>query len=105
MQMTDSPEAIAKRDPEMTAPQFAGFQGEDSCQYMIFVENIVLTQSNSFSKALILWFISLYVLNLEFDKAVKEVALFFQEFVCNLPATGSDKKQKNATYLSVTTNI
>ncbi len=71
----------------------------------MFVEDCVLTQLQSFSKALLLWFASHYILNLEYAKSVKEVALFFQEFVCNLPATGADKKLKNATYLSVTTDI
>ena len=50
-------------------------------------------------------FFSHYVLNLEYARQVKEIALFFQEFVCNLPATAADKKLKNATYLSVTTDI
>lgn len=87
------------------APRFASFEGEDSCQYFIFVEKVILTQANSFSKALLLWFVSHYVLNLEYGSNIKEVALFFQEFVCNLPATGGEKRQKNATYLSVTTDI
>ena len=43
-----------------------------------------------------------YVLNLEYPRQVKEKALFFQEFVCILPATAADKKLKNVTYLSVT---
>ena len=46
-----------------------------------------------------------YILNLEYARQVKEVALFVQEFVCNLPATAVDKRLKNATYLSVTTDI
>lgn len=55
------------------------------------------------NKALLIWFISHYVLNLEYELKVKEVALFFQ-FICNLQATGAEKK-KNATYLSVTSDI
>lgn len=98
--MTDEPIVIANRDPHRTTPRFASFEGEDTCQYIIFVEDIVLTQSNSFSKALVLWFATHYVLNLEYEKHVKEVALFFQEFICNLPATGSEKRQKMLpTYL------
>ena len=65
----------------------------------------MFTQCVSFSKTLMLWFFSHYVLNLEYARQVKEIALFFQEFVCNLPATAADKKLKNATYLSVTTDI
>ena len=36
---------------------------------------------------------------------VKEVALFFQEFVFKLPATSITKRLKSATYLSVSTDI
>ena len=104
-QMTDDPVAIAKRDPKRTAPRFASFEGEDSSQYFIFVDDFVLTQANTFSKAVMLWFVTHYILNLEYEKRVQEIALFFQEFVFNLPATGADKKQKNTTYLSVTTDI
>ena len=46
-----------------------------------------------------------YVFNLEYAKQVKEVALFFQEFVSRLPATANDRRHKNATYLAVTTDI
>ena len=36
---------------------------------------------------------------------MKDVALFFQEFVFNLPATSITKRLKSATYLTVTTDI
>ena len=102
--MTDDPLEVATRNPQRTAPRFASFEGEDTSQFFIFVDKIVLTQSNCFAKALMLFF-SHYILNLEYAKQIKEVALFFQEFVCNLPATAMDKRLKNATYLSVTTDI
>lgn len=105
MQITDEPIGIAVRPPRRTAPRFASFEGDNTCQFMIFVEDIVLVPLKSFSKSLILWFATHYILNLEYAKTIKEVALFFQEFICNLPATGADKKTKNATYLSVTTDI
>ena len=103
--MTDDPLEVAHRDPQRSAPRFSSFEGEDVSQFFVFVDKIVLTQCNGFAKDLMLWFFSHYVLNLEYGKQIKEVALFFQEFVCNLPATSSDKKLKNATYLSVTTDI
>ena len=103
--MTDNPLEIAKRDPQRTAPRFASFEGENNSQFFVFVDKLVLTQTNSFARALILSFFSHYILNLQYAVQVKEVALFFQEFVCSLPATDLDKRQKNATYLSITTNI
>ena len=103
--MTDDPLEVAKRDPQRTAPRFASFEGEDTSQIFVFVDKLVLTQSNDFAKTLMLWFFPHYVLNLEYARQVKEVALFFQEFVCNLSATDADKRLKNATYLSVSTDI
>ena len=103
--MTDDPLDVAKSDPQRTAPRFASFEGEDTSQFFIFVDKLVLTQSTSFAKALVLWFFSHYILNLEYAKQIKGVAIFFQEFVCKLPATAMDRRQKNATYLSVTTDI
>ena len=55
----------------------------------------------AFSKALMLWFVSHYIFNLEYYKQAKDVALFMQEFVFGLPT--HDKK--SGTYLSVTTDI
>ena len=52
-----------------------------------------------------LWFIGHYVFNLEYCPHVKEIALFFQEFLFKLPATSTMKRQKSATYLTVTTDI
>ena len=102
--MTDDPKTVAC-DQKQTAPRFVSFDGgEASSQYFLFVESIIITELPTFSEALILWFIAHYVLNLEYEKKIKEVALFFQEFIFDLPATAADKK-KSATYLSVTTDI
>lgn len=68
------------------------------------MDKTVLTQCNGFAKALIMWFVSHYVLNLEYARKIREVALFLSR-VCNHPATAADKKLKNATYLFVTTDI
>ena len=103
--MIDDLVVIAKRDPKRTAQWFASFEGEDVSQFFIFVEDFVLTQASSFSKPLILWFISHYILNLEYKKKIYEIALFFQEFVSIYQLQEQKKKHKTATYLSVTTDI
>ena len=105
LQMMDDPQEVAEREPSRVAPRFASFEGQDTTQFFVFVDKLVLTQCTTFAKALLVWFFSHYVLNLEYARPVKEVALFFQEFVCKLPAITTDKRQKNATYLSVTTDI
>ena len=43
-----------------------------------------------------------YVFNLQYDKNVKDVCLFFQEFVFGLP---SNLCKKTSTYMSITTDI
>ena len=102
--MTDDVNVIAARDPLRTAPRFAAFQGADGghVDYFIFIEKTVLCKVNTFSKALVLWFVSHYIFNLEYAKVVKDVALFFQEFVFRLPCIGN---KKSASYLTVTSDL
>ena len=95
---------MAIRLPSRAAPRFAHFPGEE-LQYFIFIESEVLCICPSFSRALMMWFISQYVFNLEYSVKVWEVALFIQEFVFRLPATSGLKRQKTATYLTVSTDI
>ena len=64
---------------------------------------MVLFSVSSFSRVFMLWFTCHYVFNLEYAKQVKDVALFFQEFIYNLPK--KSKGNKNATYLTVTSDI
>jgi len=100
--MTEAPETVAHRPPLRTAPRIAGFKGPTTdSQYYIIVEQKVLCSVTAFSKALMLWFVSHYIFNLEYCKQAKDVALFMQEFVFGLPT----RDKKSGTYLSVTTGI
>ena len=101
--MTDDPKEVALRDPKRSAPRVACFPEE--CQFFMLIETEVLCVVSSFPHALILWFISHYAFNLEYSTKAKEVALFFLEFIFKLPATSGMKRQKTATYLTVTTDI
>ena len=98
LQMAKSPEDVAKSDPPRSAPWFACFKGPDGgdVTYFIFTEQKVLCSVQSFSKAIMLWFVSHYIFNLEYCKQIKEVALFFQEFVLGLP----DRRKKNCHLLN-----
>ena len=104
MQQTDDPAEVATRLPVRAAPRFVCFPGEEP-QYFIFIENDILCICHSFSHALMVWFMSHYVFNLEYSFKVREVALFVQEFVFELPATSGLKRHKTATYLTVSTDI
>jgi len=75
--MTDDIKVIATSEPQRSAPRFACFPGEHQSQYFLFVESEVLCITNSFSQALMLWFATHYVLNLEYCPKTK-VALFMQ---------------------------
>ena len=104
IQQTDDPAEVVSRLPVRAAPRFACFPSEEP-QYFIFVESEVLCVCRSFSHALMLWFISHYIFNLEYSVKVKEVALSVQEFVFEFPATSGLKRHKTATYLTVSTDI
>ena len=100
--MSTTPEQAAAEDPPRNTPRIAEFEVEDGTpNYFGFVEQSVLCQASSFCKAVFYWFSAHYVFNLEYDKHVKELALFFQEFVLGLPSNC----KKTATYLVVTTDI
>lgn len=100
--MAEDPEEVCTRDPPRPAPRIACFAGEEGSTYFLFVESKVLCTTSSFPKALMLWFIAHYVFNLVYCKQVREVALFFQEFVFGLP---EKSKGRGATYLTVTSDI
>ena len=100
--MAEDPEEVCTRDPPRTAPRIACFAAEEGNTYFIFVESKVLCTTNVFPKALVLWFIAHYVFNLMYCKQVREIALFFQEFVFGLP---EKSKARGATYLTVTSDI
>ena len=102
--MTDDPQVAVSKPPLRTAPRIACFSG-DQPQYFLLVESNVLFPVSSLPKALMFWFSLHYIFNLEYCPQVKFVALFFQEFVFKLPATSFIKHQKNATYLTVTTDL
>ena len=103
--MADDPQDVCDISP-VSSPRFAGFTNDDTTTYFLFIEHtIVFSITTSFTRALMLWFASHYVFNLEYCSHVKSVSLFFQEFVFCLPATSYLKPQKTATYLTITTDI
>ena len=104
MQQTDDPAEVATRLPIRPAPRFVYFPGEEP-QYFIFIESEVLCVCHSFSHAIMVWFMSHYVFNLEYSVKVREIALFVQEYIFGLPATSGMKRHKTANYLAVSTDI
>jgi len=98
MQMTDTPEEVAIRNPPRITPRFAGFKCDET-KYIIFVDSRVVTDTPFFSRALTLCFALFYVLNLEYRKPLKEVCLFLQEFVFHCLLLVHVRSQSH-TYLS-----
>lgn len=87
---TPSPTIIAIRSPE-------------DCKYCLVIEKeVVITEILSFSRALSLFLAIHYIFNLHYEKLVREVVLFLQEFLFGLPAPNA---KKSSTYLSVTSNL
>ena len=58
--------------------------------------------ARSLCKSLALWFSLHYIFNLEYERAINEFALFYQEFVFGLPASN---KKSATTYLTVTSDL
>ena len=103
LQVTDDPDIICTRAPLRTAPRIACFSNEEEQTYYLFIEHKVLCTVSLFTRALMLWFMCYYIFNLEYAKQTKDVCLFFQEFVFDLPE--KSKTSKTATYLTLTSDI
>ena len=84
--MCDDPGLVAVRPPLRTAPRIACFNG-DPPQYFLFIEDKTILSVGSISRAIVFWFILHYIFNLEYCPLVKQISLFFQEFVFGLAAT------------------
>ena len=99
--MTDTPEQVATRSSPRSAPRFAGFKGDDSSTYVIYVDSRVVTDTPFFFQGTyaLLCFALFYVLNLEYCKQAKEVCLFIQECVFSQPLPSVSTRQKSATSL------
>ena len=52
---------------------------------------------------LMFWFVAHYVFNQECDKYYKNAALFFQEFIFELPE--ADTRKKNQNYLTAVSEL
>ena len=94
--MIDDPVEVANRKPKRAAPRIACFQEK---KIRSIFESETLCVTHSFSQALMLWFVTHYIFNLEYCIQLKEVTLFFQEFIFKLPATSVTKCLKSATCL------
>ena len=83
--------------PKRTAPRIAAF----GSQYFIIVEQFVVCEVSSFSRALFVMFSCYYVFNLEYPKSVKNVMLFFQDYIFGRP----DSESRPANYLAIASDI
>lgn len=95
---------MASKPPLRNSPRIAEFtcvaEDESKC-YFLFVEQMVLCEVATFSKALFLWFSVLYVFHLSYCVKLNEVCMFIQEFVFGLPCSA----KRSASYLSVVMDI
>lgn len=103
LQMSTDPESVGNEISSRNTPFIAEFNGDD-CEtvYFLYVEQFPLCSTCSFTKALYLWFSFYYIFNLEYAKILKDLCLFFQEFIFGLP---DNCIKKTSTYLSVSTDI
>ena len=75
--MADDPQEVCTGSPKRTAPRVAAFRGDDDVTYFLFIkEKILFNISASFTKVLMLWFVSHYVFNLEYATLLHLFELF-----------------------------
>ena len=101
--MTERPEVCATEDPKRNSPRigrFVALGGKPT--YFVFIEQKVFIQVSSFVMALFVWFCVHYIFNLEYHKYYKDVAMFLQEFIFELPECNTKLKQN---YLTVVTEL
>ena len=100
LQMAEVPEVCAAETPKRSSPRIGRFVAIDcSPNYFIFIEQQVYLKVSSFAMALLIWFSSHYVFNLEYHKYYKDAAMFIQEFIFDLYESDTRKKKNRITSL------
>lgn len=103
LQIGQDPEVVASNPPIRNSPRIGEFNVEDGNNtYYIFVEQMVLCELSSFSKALFIWFSVHYVFHLSYCSPLNDLCMFLQEFVFGLPSAGG---KRSASYLTIVTDI
>lgn len=95
---------MASDPPVRNTPRIAEFTcvtEDETSSYFLFVEQMVLCETTSFTKALFLWFSIHYVFHLSYCAKLNDMCLFIQEFVFGLPCS----TKRSPSYLSVVTDI
>ena len=93
---------VAAQLPVRNSPKFAEFAVEDGdSSFYIFVEQMTLCETSTFTKALFLWFCVHYVFHLSYSTSLSDLCTFFQEFVFGLPAKG----KRCTSYITTATDI
>ena len=70
-------------------------------QYFIFVEGMVLNETETFCDTMFLLYSSYYIFHLEYPKPAKNILWFRQDYLLSHP----DYIPRSALYLSVTSDI
>ena len=99
--MSDAPDRCATEEPVRNSPRIGRFQSVSAVEYYVFIEQRVLMKVTSLTTALLMWFISHYVFNLEYHKYYQNPAMFIQEFIFNLP----ESKKKSQCYLTAASEL
>ena len=91
-------EEAATLYPKNNMPRIVKF---GDAQYFIIAEQHVLTEVHSMTDAIYLWFITHYVFQIKYEKALTNVGLFFQDNIFQL----NDNTSRTPKYNSIVGNI
>ena len=93
---------VAQKSPSRDQPHIAAVVHDSTnIEYFILCEKKVICKAPNLKLAFFINFCCYYCFNLEFPSDAKGIYYFFQDFVLEKP----DRSKKNATYLSVTSDI
>ena len=99
IQDSTDPEEAASAAPSRNSPRIIELAPSE--HFFISIEQSIVCQVSSFTKALFLWFVVHYLFNLQYHKHAQGFATFLQEFLFGLPST----EKRSPTYLSTVTDI
>ena len=81
LQFGENPETVASRPPLQNAPVILDSVIEDNHSvFYITVEQKVICQTDTYTTAVFLWFLFIYIFHLCYPH-LSEICMFFQEFI------------------------
>ena len=93
--------SVCQKTPLRNHPWIAALLGDSTTEYLTVCEQKEFTIVTLLEMALFVTFSLYYIFNMEYPDKAKWLYFLFQDYILEQP----DRSTKNATYLSVTSDI